>query len=107
MFLMSVYCCKAQYTDTYIDSLFLSKNEVVFSFCESDANKINHLSNIISIDYWDGNTVRAYANLRELKQFLTYGYSYSLHNELQSKSQINMAHNIENFRKWESYLSRA
>lgn len=103
MFLMSVYCCKAQYTDTYIDSLFLSKNEVVFSFDEHDASKINNLSNIISIDYWDGNTVRAYANLRELKQFLTYGYSYSLHNELQSKSQINMAHNIENFRKWESY----
>ena len=98
-----MYCCKAQYTDTYIDSLFLSENEVVFSFNEHDISKISNLSNIISIDYWNGNTVRAYANHQEMKQFLTFGYSYTLHNELQTKSQINMAHSFDDFRKWDSY----
>ncbi|MBQ8045066.1 MAG: carboxypeptidase regulatory-like domain-containing protein [Bacteroidales bacterium] len=103
LLLISVYCCKAQYTDTCIDSLFISKTEVVFSFSENDASKINHLSNIISIDYWDGNTVRAYANQHELKQFLTYGYSLAIHDESQSKAQINMAHSISDFKKWDSY----
>ena len=98
-----MYCCKAQYTDTCIDSLFLSKNEVIFSFDEHDASKINNLSNIISIDYWDGNTIRAYANRQEFKQFLTFGYSYTMQEDLQTKGQINMTHTIDDFKRWNSY----
>ena len=99
LLLISVYCCKAQYTDTCIDSLFLSKNEVIFSFDEHDASKINNLSNIISIDYWDGNTIRAYANRQEFKQFLTFGYSYTMQEDLQPKGQINMTHTIDDFKR--------
>lgn len=95
----------AQTAQTDVDSLFGANGEVVFTFAESNANRVAALSEVISIDRYSDGIVRAYANRSEWENFLTLGYDYTIlpTERLHTKGNINMAHSIDDLRKWDSY----
>jgi len=62
-----------------LDPGYFQKNiEVYFSFETPSIDKLRELTNIISIDNIDGNTVYAYASKREFEEFLTYNIEHTI-----------------------------
>ena len=54
------------------------KGEVYFSFTVNDKSILNTLTNIISLDAVNGNSVTAYANKNEFAEFLKYKIDYNV-----------------------------
>ncbi len=83
--------------------LYAKSNEIYFKFQINSREEINKLTKIISIDNIKGNTVYAYANQKELFEFIQLGYSYT---ELQHEGIQRipkMSDNIEAMRDWDTY----
>jgi len=83
--------------------LFAKSNEIYFKFQVNSKEEINRITKLISIDKIDGNTVFAYANQKELNEFIQLGYSFT---ELQHQGSLQksiMASTIEEMRDWNSY----
>jgi hypothetical protein len=61
-----------------IPEILKKRNEVYFSFQVKNPLEINELTSLISIDYVDGNQVKAYANMIQYLKFMTLGYDITL-----------------------------
>jgi len=86
----------------YLD--YFDKNiEVYFSFEVSSRSMIRELTNIISIDKVDGNSVFAYANKIEYDQFLNYNIEHRI---LQKPSELivpEMSDDLDEINDWDVY----
>ncbi len=83
--------------------LYAKSNEIYFKFQINSREEINKLTKIISIDNIKDNTVYAYANQKELFEFIQLGYSYT---ELPHPGKLRipkMADNIDAMRNWDTY----
>lgn len=81
-------------------------SEYYFRFIESNKSIINNtITNIISIDRINHDTVYAYANVDELTRFEKLGYKYTLlsHPSLISSKSITMATTIGEMAGWDRY----
>jgi len=76
-----------------------------FWFIEPDKRVVNTvLTNIISIDRVDNDTIYAYANDKELAQFEKLGYKYTIIPDLISNSKtITMATTVAQMTTWDRY----
>ena len=83
--------------------LYAKSNEIYFKFQISSREEINKLTKIISIDNIKDNTVYAYANQKELLEFVKLGYFYT---ELQHPGKLRipkMSDNIKAMQDWDTY----
>ena len=85
-----------------IDSLFADNSEIIFSFEEKDNSKVALLSDIISIDSWRRDTVTAYANKEEFKNFLALSYPFVVKQKHYPKA-VYMASNVDEMLEWDKY----
>ena len=82
----SIYCSLAisfhlhaqDQWENLLDSVFMTRGEVYFSFSVQSKSEINELTKIISSDNVKGFEVTAYANKKEFKRFLEKRYSYKI-----------------------------
>ncbi|MBK7630373.1 MAG: carboxypeptidase regulatory-like domain-containing protein [Ignavibacteriales bacterium] len=87
-----------------LDELYFQDNhEVYFKFNISDRAEIRTLINIISIDNVEGNTVYAYANETEFREFegLNYGYTVLIHPGKLIEPE--MSSDLEGLTAWDVY----
>jgi len=77
--------------------------ETYFKFEVNSKKELLKLTNIISIDNVQENTVFAYANEKEFLEFLSLGYSYEILTHPGKTRQIKMASSKEQMRDWDSY----
>jgi hypothetical protein len=78
-----------------LDSIFMNRSEVCFTFKISDREDIHALTRLVSIDHVKGKTVRAYANKKEFSDFLDYNLAYRIlphPGTLLTQSEINPGH---------------
>ena len=65
-----------------IESFFINKGEVNFSFEYKSKNQLNRLSKIISIDHkTNSKKAYAYANKKEFEQFLEHNIPFEIINK--------------------------
>ena len=83
--------------------LFAKSNEISFKFRVNSKEEINKISGLISIDKIVGNTVFAYANQKELLEFIQLGYSFTELPHQGSSQKSLMADTIGEMRDWSSY----
>jgi len=76
-----------------------------FWFIESDKRVVNTvLTNVISIDRVDSDTIYAYANAKEMAQFEKLGYKFTILPDLVSNSKtITMATSVGQMSTWDKY----
>lgn len=67
-----------QQQEQTIQDLFSTKGEIYFSFEITSRSEINVFTKFISIDQVQGNTVRAFANEKEFRRFLSTGKAYAI-----------------------------
>lgn len=85
-----------------VNDLFGNKTEIVFSFEESNSEKISELSRIISIDNRRGSEITAYANAEEFAEFLREGYRYTVLEKNCDKA-LTMASSVADMAGWDRY----
>ncbi len=85
------------------EQYFKDNHEVYFKFNISDRSEIRSLTNIISIDNVEGNTVFAYANETEFHKFESLNYPYSLLTRPSKLIEPEMSSNIEGLSAWDVY----
>jgi len=90
-------------TLTVVSGLFAKSNEVYFKFEISERSEIDELTKIVSIDNVKENTVFAYANQREFKEFLTQGIDYEILPHPGTLIDPVMAFSKEQMRDWDVY----
>ena len=104
IFILSFVFVRAQNEEAY--SILEARGEIRFSFEERKREKIDELSEIISIDKIDkSGMVFAYANRMEFEQFLKKGYPYQIfptEKTIPTKS-ISMAMSTDEMRYWDKY----
>ncbi len=77
--------------------------ETYFKFEINSKKELLKLTNIISIDNVQNNTVYAYANEMEFREFLNFGYSYEILTNPSKVREVKMATSKEQMRDWDSY----
>ena len=106
LFLLCLSCavppCLKSQTTADIDSIFTNKTEVIFKFVEPDKDKVNQLSEIISIDRLHNDTVTAYANKEEFTAFAALSYPYHIYSKPEQK-YVNMATTLADMFDWDKY----
>ncbi len=85
------------------DQYFKENHEVYFSFKIGDKQELTSLSRIISIDKLSGNTVYAYANLSEFRQFEQLNYHYTVLTHPGKLIQPEMSSILEDINDWNIY----
>jgi hypothetical protein len=85
------------------DQYFKENHEVYFSFNIGDKQELTSLSRIISIDKLSGNTVYAYANLSEFRQFEQLNYHYTVLTHPGKLIQPEMSSILEDINDWNIY----
>jgi len=85
------------------DDVFAKFGEVYFTFQITDVQQINALTKIISIDNVKGNTVWAYANVKEFKAFKKTGLSYTLLQHPSELVHIDVSDSPEQVLEWNYY----
>lgn len=82
---------------------FKDNHEVYFKFNISDRAEVRLLTNIISIDNLEENTVYAYANENEFRQFESLNYPYTVLTRPSKLIEPEMSSNIEEITAWDVY----
>jgi hypothetical protein len=82
---------------------FKDNHEVYFKFTVSDRSELRSLTNIISIDNVEGNTVFAYANQTEFQQFEGLNYSYTVLTRPSKMIVPEMSSDIKGITAWDVY----
>ena len=85
------------------ENYFKENTEVYFKFLISDRSEINTLTRIISIDNVDGNTVYAYANENEFKEFEKLNYPYIILPHPGKMIEPEMSSDIRGISAWDVY----
>ena len=85
------------------EQYFKDNHEVYFKFNISDRKEIRTLTNIISIDKVEGNTLYAYANENEFRQFESLNYPYTVLTRPSKLIEPEMSSNIEEITAWDVY----
>jgi len=83
--------------------LFARSNEIYFKFQVNSKEEISKITKLISIDNVVGNTVFAYANQKEIHEFMQLGYGFIELQHQRSLQKLIMADTIEEMRDWNSY----
>ena len=93
LFLVSIFTLllSAEYIETYFKFSIHSKKELL------------KLTNIISIDNVWENTVYAFANEKQFREFTGLGYSYEIITIPDNVRQVKMATTKEQMRDWDYY----
>ena len=87
-----------------LDHNYFQKNiEVYFSFEASSINLIRELTNIISIDNVNGNTVFAYANEKEYNNFLSYNIKHTILPKPGELINPEMSSEVDKITDWNVY----
>ena len=89
----------------YLSALSQPKEFYHFKFIEPNRSVVNNtLTNIISIDKVDNDTIYAYANTEEMRLFEKLGYKYSIipQSSINAKS-ITMATTVDQMAGWDRY----
>ena len=87
-----------------LSSDYFQKNiEVYFSFETSSNNLVRNLTNVISIDNVEGNTVYAYANESEYNEFLKYKLQHTILPKPGELINPEMSDNIDEIADWNVY----
>lgn len=105
---MTVSRVIAQNVSDYFD--FNKRSEVYFSFAINNKEDLQALAQTISIDKYENGIATAYANKREFKAFLTFGYEPTIltaPSMKQSSDELTM-YTLEDFNskapyEWDSY----
>ncbi len=82
---------------------FKENIEVYFSFEASSNDLIRTITNIVSIDNVDGNTVYAYANENEYTEFLKYNLQHTILPKPGELIIPEMSDNIDDITDWDVY----
>ena len=87
-----------------LDQQYFQKNyEVYFKFNISDRTEIELLTRIISIDNVEENTVYAYANESEFREFEKLNYTFTVLTHLGKLIEPEMSSDIEGINAWDVY----
>jgi len=87
-----------------LDQQYFQKNhEVYFKFNISDRTEIKLLTRIISIDNLEGNTIYAYANESEFREFEKLNYTFTVLTHPGKLIEPKMSSNIEGISAWDVY----
>jgi hypothetical protein len=87
-----------------IDHHYFERNrEVYFKFEEPSKENLNNLSSVISIDNVSGNTVFAYANEKEYRNFLKFGIPLTILSHPGPTKQVAMNNSPKNIQTWDTY----
>jgi PKD repeat protein len=79
------------------------RGEVYFSFQFTDNSQVSELTRIISISKVSGNTIYAYANLKEFTEFISYGYDYEVLTAPSELFPVQMTDNPKQVLTWNYY----
>ncbi len=101
--LILIFFALTIYAQVLDDQYFKENHEVYFSFNISDKQELTSLSRIISIDKLSGNTVYAYANLSEFRQFEQLNYQYTVLTHPGKLIQPEMSSILEDINDWNVY----
>ena len=87
-----------------LDQQYFQKNhEIYFKFNISDRTEIKLLTKIISIDNVEGNTVYAYANEIEFREFEKLNYTFTVLTHPGKLIEPEMSSDIEGISAWDVY----
>ncbi len=87
-----------------LDQQYFQKNhEIYFKFNISDRTEIKLLTKIISIDNVEGNTVYAYANEIEFREFEKLNYTFTVSTHPGKLIEPEMSSDIEGISAWDVY----
>ena len=85
------------------EQYFKDNHEVYFKFSILDRTELNTLTCIISIDNLEGNTVYAYANETELREFEKLNYAYTVLTHPGKLIQPEMSSDVKGITAWVVY----
>lgn len=97
--LFTSYLSAQQFEQKYLQN----NSEVYFSFTISDNKDLIKLSKVISIDDVKGENVFAYANEKEFKEFISYGYQYQILVHPGKMISPKMSSQIQSISEWNVY----
>ncbi len=87
-----------------IDTEYFDENlEVYFQFKIQSQKELNNVSRILSIDKVEGNTIYAYANENEYKNFLKLDYPLTILPHPGDVLNVKMSSTIAELQDWDSY----
>lgn len=79
-----------------------NRGEICFSF-KIGLGEVDSLSDIISIDRFDGKSVTAYANITEFEEFLKTGKYFEIIENHDGAKSLNMAYSVSEMINWNKY----
>jgi hypothetical protein len=82
---------------------FKINQEVYFEFKINSRTELDDLTRIISIDYFNGKMIRAYANEEEWNRFLKLKYPYRILPHPGDGEGIRMSDEVKSFGQWDVY----
>jgi len=91
------------FSQSNIEEIFNNKHEVYFRFNVENFEKILQLTQIISIDDVKLNTVYAYANEDEFREFLKHKIEYEILPNPSTLIEPEMSNSIEQITQWNVY----
>lgn len=100
--LLIILLSSVQFGQVYNSQYFVENGEAYFRFRVFNKAEINQLSVIMSIDKVTEDCVYAYANEKEFKSFLKYGYDYEALKH-PGDVPVVMTNTIEGIEAWDSY----
>ncbi|MCX7610807.1 MAG: M14 family zinc carboxypeptidase [Ignavibacterium sp.] len=86
-----------------LDEIFKNKSEIYFQFSISSFDELKMLNQIISIDNIKMNTVFAYANKDEFREFLKFNKEFQVLPNPSSLYQADMSNSLEQITQWNVY----
>ena len=101
--LLVVLLSSFTFSQTLDQQYFQDNHEVYFKFNISDRTEIKLLTKIISIDNVEGNTVYAYANESEFREFEKLNYAFTVLTHPGKLIEPEMSSNIEGISAWDVY----
>ena len=103
-FILVCLMVTAVYAQKLDENYFKQNGEIYFSFEIKSKSELSNLTKIISIDNILNNTVYAYANYNEYKDFLKFNFPIKLLRKPGDVGQVNMSDNSKSLRQsWNTY----
>ena len=103
-FILLCLMVTAVYAQKLDENYFKQNGEIYFSFEIKSKSELSNLTKIISIDNILNNTVYAYANYNEYKDFLKFNFPIKLLRKPGDVGQVDMSDNSKSLRQsWNTY----
>ena len=83
-------------------SILSNRGEIYFSF-KANPSEIQSFVDILSVDFYNGKDVKAYANQQQFTKFLETGKDFEIVEDYYSSKALTMATNISEMANWDRY----